>query len=134
MNIKVTEECKFEKNGFGEYVYPSLWYIPHQSIVKVPVSLVRTRVNNATPPSPHEYEKETILTAAEWLFPVTRSASRVSFSEKPISMRFCSAFMLGLKSRRADARNDSSNAATDCVTDCAFLILLSAETPEILDH
>jgi hypothetical protein len=42
--------------------------------------------------------------------------------------------MLGLKSRRADARNDSSNAATDCVTDCAFLILLSAETPEILDH
>jgi len=38
-------------------------------------SLVGIIVHNATILSPYEYELETILTAADWLFPVTQSAS-----------------------------------------------------------
>ena len=81
----------------------------------------------------NEYKQETILTAADWLFPVTWRASQISSSGKPMSIRFCKAFVSGLKSRRLNIRNESNNVVTNCMSD-ADLTLLWYEVPETLHN
>lgn len=80
-----------------------------------------------------EYKHETILTAADWLFPVTHRASQMSSSVKPMSISFSNAFMSGLKSRRFDVLSESNNVATNRMSD-GDLIFLRSEVPETLHH
>ena len=50
-----------------------------------------------------------------------------------MSIRFCKAFVSGLKSRRLNIRNESNNVVTNCMSD-ADLTLLWYEVPETLHN